>query len=298
MQRHQKTALYCLDKQTEKGLAVNKETHKCICGSIHTRKSNLYRHQKTCKSYLDIQSTNKQKAQEHNKAILDPDQLLTGKEEIEPTIQSQSLVPYVCPSIQSSHLEKELKFVKSKCKLLENINYQLGDNVIYTGFIGVRDGKPYYKYGKSRQFDIRHDTHSTTYDEFKTIFVSKCEADIAELQIKRYLERKNLNDKIEVKGQNKIEIFFTTDDNPIQEILEVFGMICNLCKTQSQENERLRIENIKKDHQLQLNQEKHKMELALKDIELLKAKMGEMESKMREMELETKIRNVAINLSQ
>lgn len=241
--------------------------------------------------------------------------LLTAKIEIEHgkhlTIQNyqlQSLVSCISSTTsQSKHLEEELKFVESKHNLImQSMNYQRGDNVIYIGFIGVREEKPYYKFGKSHQFDIRNNRHISTFDEFKTIFVFNCEADIAEPKIKNYLKRKGLKDNIEVNGMTKTEIFFTTADTPIEEILEVCVVICDMCKSQSQENERLRIENIEKDYRFQLEQERHKMELELEknkielerhkmELELAKNKIELLEAKIREMKLGAKLQKYKID---
>lgn len=53
MINHQKTALFCLDIQKNKGLIVKKEEYTCQqCGSVFTQSSNLSRHKKTCSNII------------------------------------------------------------------------------------------------------------------------------------------------------------------------------------------------------------------------------------------------------
>ena len=54
LNRHQKTAKYCLVIQTEQGVLTEASSYKCECGEIFHRKYHLTRHRKTCSSVTQV----------------------------------------------------------------------------------------------------------------------------------------------------------------------------------------------------------------------------------------------------
>lgn len=52
LNRHQTTALFCLDIQRTNGLQVVASEYKCNCGSIFTQKAHLKRHEEKCSSSI------------------------------------------------------------------------------------------------------------------------------------------------------------------------------------------------------------------------------------------------------
>jgi hypothetical protein len=164
--------------------------------------------------------------------------------------------------------------------LISNFNNK---NVIYLALIGLIDGIYIFKYGATKQVDIREfKQHKSTFEFFQMVHIEVCDnMYFVESQFQKILESKCLLKKIIINGKTQTELFTITKEHTLDKIIEIVKELVithPLKAIQEKDIELIKLkeyyenEKIKKELETQLKEQKliSEIEKLISEIEKLK----------------------------
>jgi hypothetical protein len=148
--------------------------------------------------------------------------------------------------------------------LISNFNYKC---VIYLAYIGIIDGIYIFKYGVTKQVDIREfKQHKSTFEFFQMVHIEVCDnMYFVESQLQKVLESKCLLRKIMINNKTQTEIFTITKEHTLEKIIEIVKeLVLNhpLESIKEKDSELIKLkeyyenEKIKRDYEFQLEKQK------------------------------------------
>jgi hypothetical protein len=170
-------------------------------------------------------------------------------------------------------------------------------NVIYLALIGVIDGLFIFKYGKTKQVDIRElKQHKLTFEYFQMVHIEICDNNtFVECQFSKILESKSLNKKFIINNKTQTELFTITKEHSLEKIIDIVKELVKdhpLESIKEKDSELIKLkeyyenEKIKRDYEFQLEKQKLISELEKQKLinELEKQKLiSELEKKELEI---------------
>jgi hypothetical protein len=152
--------------------------------------------------------------------------------------------------------------------LISNFNYKC---VIYLAYIGIIDGIYVFKYGVTKQVDIREfKQHKSTFEFFQMVHIEVCDnMYFVESQLQKVLESKCLLRKIMINNKTQTEIFTITKEHTLEKIIEIVKeLVLNhpLESIKEKDSELIKLkeyyenEKIKRDYEFQLKKKDSELE--------------------------------------
>jgi hypothetical protein len=122
-------------------------------------------------------------------------------------------------------------------------------NVIYIGYIGEFDNEKYYKFGISEQVYTREvEQHKRTFDTFEMKHIELCDnMSFVEKLFKQELKTKNLLKSLEINSRNQTELFITTPQNDIIQIIQNLKDLINKNPLQTIKESKNEIDKLKEE---------------------------------------------------
>jgi hypothetical protein len=167
--------------------------------------------------------------------------------------------------------------------LISNFNYKC---VIYLAYIGIIDGIYIFKYGVTKQVDIREfKQHKSTFEFFQMVHIEVCDnMYFVESQLQKVLESKCLLRKIMINNKTQTEIFTITKEHTLEKIIEIVKeLVLNhpLESIKEKDSELIKLKEYYENEKIKRNYE---FQLEKKDIELEKLKLIN-ETQLKEQKL-------------
>jgi hypothetical protein len=174
--------------------------------------------------------------------------------------------------------------------LISNFNYKC---VIYLAYIGIIDGIHIFKYGVTKQVDIREfKQHKSTFEFFQMVHIEVCDnMYFVEGQLQKVLESKCLLRKIMINNKTQTEIFTITKEHTLEKIIDIVKeLVLNhpLESIKEKDSELIKLkdyyenEKIKKELETQLEKQKLINELEKQKL------ISESENEKQKLEMEKK----------
>jgi hypothetical protein len=162
--------------------------------------------------------------------------------------------------------------------LISNFNFM---NVLYLAYLGLIDGIHIFKYGVTKQVDIREfKQHKSTYEFFQMVHIEICDnMYFVEGQFQKVLESKCLLKKIVINNKTQTELFTITKEHTLDKIIDIVKeLVLNhpLKAIQEKDIELIKLkeyyenEKIKKELETQLKEQKliNEIQLEKKELEI------------------------------
>lgn len=148
----------------------------------------------------------------------------------------------ILPSIRktgSYHIDEENRYLRNTIRVLEEDRTKMqeriilaqakefqkyvspeqfeGDNVFYISYIGMRDGKLLFKYGRTETYGTRRIKHSKTFDKFELLFLKSVSSGILS---EKFLKKCMMDLGGHTHFGTCMEIFEISDANELNNILD------------------------------------------------------------------------------